>query len=195
MVGLEQSKKRALKKKASIYFMDESAFYLLPSVVRTWARKGETPCLKTPCKCEHLSVAGALTLSGRVLVKIQEEAFTGKDSVAEKFFGVEFLKHILREITGHVIVIWDGAKIHQGEAVKSFLSSGGAHRLRLIRLPAYAPELNPSEGLWCWLKDELGNVCCPALEGLKEERVLAIARLRRRSDVLEGCFRRAGLQI
>ena len=76
-------------------------------MVRTWARKGETPILKTPCKYEHLSVAGALTLSGRVLIKVQEKAFTGEDSV-------EFLKHILREVPGQVIVIWDGAKIQCG---------------------------------------------------------------------------------
>jgi putative transposase len=157
-------------------------------VVRTWARKGETPVLKRPCKYEHLSVAGALTVSGRVLVKVQENAFTGEDSV-------EFLKHILREVAGQVIVIWDGASIHHGEAIKSFLASGGAARLRLIRLPAYAPELNPSEGLWCWLKRELGNLCCPALDGLKDELLLAVNRLRRRQDVLVGCFKRAGLQI
>ncbi|WP_343075996.1 transposase [Armatimonas rosea] len=129
-------------------------------MVRTWARKGETPVLKTPCKYDHLSVAGVLTLSGRVLIKVQEKAFTGEDSV-------EFLKHILREVAGQVIVIWDGASIHHGEAVKSFLSLGGSARLRLIRLPAYAPDLNPAEGLWCWLKRELSNLCCPALDGLR----------------------------
>lgn len=133
-------------------------------------------------------MAGALTLTGRVLLKVQETAFCGEDSV-------EFLKHILREVPGPVIVIWDGAKIHCGEAVKSFLSGGACQRLRLIRLPAYAPELNPSEGLWGWLKGELGNVCCSALDGLKDELLLAVNRLRRRQDVLMGCFKKAGLQI
>jgi DDE superfamily endonuclease len=85
-------------------------------------------------------------------------------------------------------------KIHCGEAVKSYLSDGASARLRLIRLPAYAPELNPSEGLWGWLKGELGNVCCPALDGLKDELLLAVNRLRRRQDVLMECFKKAGLQ-
>lgn len=144
--------------------------------------------MATPCKYDHLSVAGALTLEGRVLIKVQEKAFTGEGSV-------DFLKHILREVPGKVFVIWDGAKIHSCEAVKQFLSSGGSKRLRLIRLPAYAPELNPSEGLWCWLKRDLGNLCCPGLDGLKDEILLAVRRLRRRRDVLAGCFKKAGLQI
>ena len=45
---------------------------------------------------------------------------------------------------------------HQG-----FLANGAAQRLHLERLPAYAPELNPGEGLWPQLKGvELRNLCC-----------------------------------
>jgi transposase len=42
--------------------------------------------------------------------------------------------------------------IHRGKAVKEFLASGGARRLQLERLPGYAPELNPDEGIWKHLK-------------------------------------------
>jgi transposase len=47
-----------------------------------------------------------------------------------------------------MVVIWDGASIHRSQAIKEFLTNGAAHRLHLGRLPAYAPELNPGEGLW-----------------------------------------------
>jgi transposase-like protein len=36
--------------------------------------------------------------------------------------------------------------------VKSFLTEGAAKRLRVRRLPGYAPELNPDEGVWRWIK-------------------------------------------
>ena len=127
-------------------------------------------------------------MCGRVLMKIQDHAFTGVDCV-------EFLKHILRQVKGNVIVIWDGASIHQGKAVREYLRSGASRRLRLIRLPAYAPELNPVEGLWRWLKRAMGNVCCESLLGLRDELAVALARLRRRKDVLEACFKNAGLRI
>lgn len=161
---------------------------MLPCVVRTWSPVGETPTLTTPCKYDHLSVAGALTLDGRVLMKVLDRSFTGKDCV-------DFLKHILRQVKGKVIVIWDGAKIHHGEAVKGYLCAGASARLRLIRLPAYAPELNPAEGLWRWLKRALGNICCESLLALRDELLVVLSRLRRRRDVLDACFEKAGLQI
>ena len=61
---------------------------------------------------------------------------------------VRFLRHLLRHIPGLLLVIWDGAPIHHGQAVKDFLASGGAARLQLEVLPGYAPDLNPDEGLW-----------------------------------------------
>jgi len=36
---------------------------------------------------------------------------------------------------------------HRGEG-KALLAAGAAKRLLLERLPAYAPELNPAEGVW-----------------------------------------------
>ncbi len=76
---------------------------------------------------------------------------------------------------------------------KTFLAAGGAKRLKLLRLPGYAPELNPDEGVWCWLKRvALGNVCCDTLDELHYELRLAIARLRYRKDVLAACIRRPG---
>src|SRR5581483_9188041 len=49
-------------------------------------------------------------------------------------------------------VIWDGAPIHRAQVVKDFLAHGGAARIWLEQLPAYAPELNPDEGIWNCLK-------------------------------------------
>jgi hypothetical protein len=56
---------------------------------------------------------------------------------------VEFLKALLEQFEGKLLVIWDGAPIHRSKNVKEFLAEGGARRLQLERLPGYAPELNP----------------------------------------------------
>ena len=79
---------------------------------------------------------------------------------------VGFLRVLLRKIAGKLLVIWDGSPIHHGQAVKDFLSAGAAKRLHLERLPGYAPDLNPDEGIWNYLKRvELGNVCATDLGG------------------------------
>lgn len=106
-----------------------------------------------------------------------------------------FLRHILAQIAGKVILIWDGASIHRSAQVKAFLRAGAARRLRLIRLPAYAPELNPDEGVWRWIKRQLGNVCCRDFVELRYELGLAIKRLRRKPNILQACFAKAGLQL
>jgi transposase len=184
-----EPEKRAERAGATIAFVDEAAFYLLPCVVRTWARVGQTPVLKTPTKYEHLSVASAITLDGRLITRVRDSAFNGAAVVA-------FLGHLLRQISGKIVLIWEGARIHHCREVRAFLASGAARRrLRLIRLPAYAPELNPDEGVWRWLKRQLGNLCCKDFGELRYELHLAIRRLRRRPHLLRACFGHAGLQL
>lgn len=180
--------KGAVEASATIAFADEAGFYLLPSVVRTWAKVGETPVLKTPTKYDHLSAASAVTMDGRLVTQVCQGTFNGSAIVG-------FLKHLLARIPGKIVLVWDGARIHHCQEVKAFLKAGAAKRLRLIRLPAYAPELNPDEGVWRWLKRQLGNVCCGDLEELYDELALAIKRLRRRPHLIQSCFRKAGLQI
>jgi transposase len=81
--------------------------------------------------------------------------------------------------------MWDGASIHRCQAVKDFRSQGGAKRIHLERLPGYAPELNPQEGVWNVLKRrELKNLCARDLQHLEVELVRAKERLRHRTTVL-----------
>jgi len=157
-------------------------------VVRTWAKVGQTPQLKTVTKYEHLSVASAITTSGKIITQVRSKSFNGEAIVG-------FLKHLMRQIEGQIILIWDGARIHHCKEVKAFLKAGAAKRLRLIRLPAYAPELNPDEGVWHWLKRQMGNLCCRNFDELRYELKLAIQRLRNRPKTIQTFYSMAGLEI
>jgi transposase len=131
-------------------------------------------------------VIGGLTAKGRLLLQMQEQAFRGPAVV-------RFLQHLLRQIPGKLLVIWDGAPIHRAQVVKEFLAAGAAERLHLEPLPGYAPELNPAEGLWHYLKHvELRNVCCDDLPELRLELGLAVKRLRHKRHVLDGCMAQCG---
>jgi DDE superfamily endonuclease len=116
------SQKGALKEDRTIVFCDQSGFYLLPMVVRTYAPVGRTPILKENLTRDHLSAMSGITLDGRLYMLEQERAFKGEDVV-------RFLKHLLRQIPGKLLIIWDGSPIHRGGAVKDFLESGAARRL------------------------------------------------------------------
>jgi transposase len=170
-------------------WVDESAFYPLPAVVRTWAPRGVTPILRAPLTRDHLSVISGITPAGRLLLQMRDRALRGPDVVC-------FLQHLLRHIPGKLLVIWDGAPIHRAQVVKDFLARGGAARLWLEWLPAYAPELNPDEGIWNYLKRiELRNLCCDDLAELRLELRLATARLRHKDAVLRGCITQCGYAV
>ena len=126
-------------------------------MVRSYGPKGVPPLLRVPLTRDHLSAISGITLTGRLLFQVQERAFTGFDIV-------RFLQHLLRQVPGKLLVVWDGAPIHRCQAVKDFLAAGAGHRLHLAHFPGYAPDLNPDEGIWCYLKQvELRNVVCKDL--------------------------------
>ena len=142
--------------------------------------------LRAPLTHDHLSIIGGVTADGRLFTQVQEQAYRGPAVVA-------FLRQLLRQIRGKVLVIWDGAPIHRCQPIKDVLVAGAARRLQLEQLPGYAPELNPAEGVWNLLKRrELKNRCCQNLEELRWEVGLALRRLRRRPHLLTACFRQCG---
>ena len=152
---------------------------------------GQTPVLYEELSRDHLSAMSGITLEGKLLMMEQESSFKGEEVV-------RFLKHALRQITGKLLVIWDGSPIHRSIVVKEFLKSGAASssRLQLEQLPGYAPELNPDEGIWKHLKYvELKNVCCRNLSELRRQVRKAKERLRHKKHVILGCIRQPGFEV
>lgn len=78
---------------------------------------------------------------------------------------ISFLKAVRREVGGPVIILWDNLRTHGSVLVKQRVEEHPD--VRLEYLPPCAPDLNPDEGVWQWLKDEpLGNFCARDLEGI-----------------------------
>lgn len=180
---------RARKERRTLVFTDESGFYPLPGVVRTYGPKGDTPVIMEWQTHDHLSVMGAVTTRGKVYTLIRAEPFTGLHCIV-------FLKRLLGLVSKRLLVIWDRSPIHRRRAVKSFIESVGESRLVVEFLPAYAPELNPVEWFWAQLKDvELCNKPCMDLEELHGELHVAIARIRKHPDLVASFFKGAGLPI
>ncbi len=186
---MASAQKRAEADGRTIVWVDESGFYLLPLAVRTWAPRGHTPILRAKLTHDHLSAISGMTLDGRLFMQVQEGAYDAAEVVG-------FLRVLLRKVPGKLLVIWDGSPIHTGQAVKDFLQRGAAKRLHLERLPGYAPDLNPDEGIWNYLKRvELANVCCRDLADLRMQVIRARERLRHKRDVIRACSRQCGYEV
>ena len=182
-------KKKARLEHRTLVFVDESGFYLLPAIVRTYAPCGITPVLRVYLTRDHLSTMSAITMAGDLLTLTRTTTMTSIESM-------HFLKHLQQQLGPRLLVIWDGSPIHRGAPVKEFLAGGGAKQVHLEALPGYAPDLNPTEGVWELLKDvEMRNLCCSDFGHLHSELDLAIRRLRRKPDLIQACFAGAGLTL
>ena len=156
-------------------------------MVRTFAPCGQTPVLRERLTRDHLSAISGITPEGKLYMQVQAIPFRSPQVVG-------FLRHLHRHIRGKVLVLWDGAPIHRSNVIKEYLAAGAAQWLHLERLPAYAPELNPDEGVWHQLKGvELRNLPCHDLQELGRELRKAKERLRHKTLVLRACCRRTGL--
>jgi transposase len=181
-------KKKARREHRTLVFVDESGFYLLPGVVKTYGPKGRTPILDRWQTRDHLSVMGGVTSQGKVYSLARPKSLNGLHSI-------EFLVHLGRLVDDRLLVIWDGSPIHRRAEVKEFVAEAGG-KIHLEPLPPYAPDLNPVEWLWQHLKDvEMRNLTCLDLEQLHLELHLALGRVRQRSSPIQSFFAGAGLEL
>src|SRR5436305_245348 len=151
-------RQRARRERRVLVFEDESGFYLLPGLVRTYAPVAHTPVIREKQTRDHLSVMGGMTPEGKVYTLARQESLNGLHSI-------EFLTHLLRVAGERLLVIWDGSPIHRRVEVKDFVSAARG-KVWLEALPGYAPDLNPwDEGGWHHLKDvEMRNLVCLDVE-------------------------------
>jgi transposase len=180
-------RRQASRERRVLVFEDESGFYLLPGLVKTYAPEARTPVLREKQTRDHLSVMGGMTPAGGVYTLVRPESLNGLHTI-------EFLTHLRRVAGPRLLVIWDGSPIHRRAEVKEFVS-GTRGQVRVEPLPGYAPDLNPwDEGGWHHLKDvEMRNLVCHDLEELHQEFHLAVGRLRQKPHLVRAFFEQAGL--
>jgi len=113
-----------------LLFIDETGVYLLPSLVRTWAPRGETPLLPEVLSRKHISVINAVSRTDDVYYYQYPKSF---DSAAV----IAFLEAVHRRLPAQkLLMIWDGAPIHRSQAIQQYLDSA--------RRPGYVSNRYPA---------------------------------------------------
>jgi transposase len=109
---------------------------------------------------------------------------------------IEVLGELRKFLGGEkATLLWDGLPAHRSRAMRAWLNT---QRSWLVteRLPAYAPELNPVEGLWSSLKAvELANLVSPSLAEVITQAHRGIDRIRRTPHLAYSFLRHAGLSV
>jgi transposase len=144
-----QGKKNAKRLKASLVFLDESGLLMAPLVRRTWAPRGQTPVLYQRGRFrERVSMIAALTVSPqRQKVRLYFSLLPNANVTTETL--VPFLRQLRRQLGSPLFIVWDRLNVHRSAAAILGKTSPSIHT---AILPPYAPELNPSEMFWGYLK-------------------------------------------
>ena len=67
--------------------------------------------------------------------------------------------------------------------------------LRVVQLPAYAPELNRTEGVWSHIKRGLGNLAARGTDQLATIVRTRLKSLRYHPAILDACIAETGLAL
>jgi len=188
---LAPGKKNAARLAAHLVFLDESGFLLIPSVHKTWSPVGQTPIVPHRYRHDRLSAISGIAVSPRrcrctLYCHLYDDNIQGEEVAA-------FLRHLLQQIRGPVIALLDNGKIHRGEPVQELLTH--TRRLHLVPFPAYAPELNPDEGVWNQLKSRLANGRPDTKADLMDVLSEEICRLAKSQQLLRGCIQQSELSL
>jgi hypothetical protein len=109
---------------------------------------------------------------------------------------IEVLGELRRFLGGEkATLLWDGLPSHRSRAMRAWLATQRSW-LVVERLPAYAPELNPTEGLWSCLKAvELANLTGPTLSEVIAQAHQGVERVRRTPHLAYSFLWRTGLSV
>lgn len=183
--ALAGAKKNAVRQEQTIVFVDESGLSERPHRYRTWAPRGQTPVLQYHFRWKTLSMMAGITWWNFYF-----KLFPGSIKAPQI---IEFLQHLQRHLRRRLLVVWDGLPGHRSIAVRDYVASQG-ERLTLEFLPGYAPELNPVEHIWGYLKSqEIPNLCPRELWQLSDAAKRALRRMRRRPTLVTAFWKQADL--
>ncbi|MET8358906.1 transposase [Micromonospora sp. NPDC005171] len=192
-------KRLAAARGAWICFQDEAGQVLRPPVAKTWARRGRTPVVEISGKGSgRVSIAGLVCLKpgerGRLMwrTRLHRGRKGERGSFGEDDY-IAFLDQAHQRLQAPIVLIWDNLNTHVSRRMHALIAARAW--LTVIRLPAYAPDLNPTEGVWRWIKRGLTN---PAARGVDHLAELVKRRLRacqQQTDLLAGFFASTGMTL
>ncbi|GAA3422265.1 transposase [Streptosporangium vulgare] len=145
-----------------LVFADESGQNLKPPKGRTWARKGRTPALPVAYRGHgRVSIAALIRVKPGMWTRLIYRARTYHHRKNEpKGFTVADLQTLLQaahtQLDGPISLVWDSLPEHVSAQMRAWIAAR-QDWLPVYRLPAYAPELNPAEGVWSNLRTKLFN--------------------------------------
>jgi transposase len=144
-----------LRGEIRIIYIDEVHIHQDMDLGYAWTRKGKPAWRKSssPSLSERINWYGAYDFTeGQVLIWHE-----GKCNSENTIQFLQRLSKWLNESERKIVIIWDGASYHRSKIVQAEIAELG---FELLAVPGYSPDLNPIEGLWKWMREEVTQNYC-----------------------------------
>jgi transposase len=179
------AKKKSRREGRTIVFIDESGLSEKCPVTRTWGLKGHTPVIQQSFTWKQMSAIAGLSW-WRFYFRFFDGAINSKQII-------EFLAALMKHIGKSLLIIWDGVGPHRSRLVKNWIEEQDG-RIAMAFLPPYAPELNPVEAIWAYLKShEIANLCPTRLAEVSDFARRRLKSMQRRPKLIRAFWQQAEL--
>ena len=140
--------------------LDEMSLYFQATTTRVWSVVGDTPIIRVSPQRDHTHFYGALNLGSGHEFALPCPEMTSQTTAA-------FLRDLLLCYPSQpILLLWDRASWHKGEAVKRVLADHP--RLETVFFPPACPDLNPQEHVWSQARATVShNHTLPTFAALK----------------------------
>ncbi|WP_344174835.1 transposase, partial [Pilimelia columellifera] len=164
---------------------------------RTWGPRGVTPILTVAGRGgRRMSVAGMVAYKpgqrARLLYRLM--LHRGRKGEPKGFAEAQFAEMIdaaHQQLGGPIVLIWDGLPAHKSRRMRKMIAA--RHWLRVYQLPAYAPELNPTENVWSNMKRGMANLAAGTITDLARTARKRLKTMQYRPGLINGFLNATGL--
>jgi transposase len=170
------------KRKAILYFEDESGISLAPVIGKTWSPKGKTPVVQVSGARGGVLAMSAVSPTGRIRFRLEDRKINAKVMI-------EFLRQIGKTHPKRkVAVVMDRAPCHMAKRLNNFIDN--QKQLKVFYIPPYSPELNPDEKAWRHLKHvSLKNRAAKNKAHLSRMVVGALRQMQQNPNLVKNFFK------
>jgi len=175
-------KKTAKKQGAEIFWLDEASIRSDDPLLRTWGLKGKTPTVRTSGQRQGINAISAISNKGGFWYQVYTQRFN-----ADVFMAC--LKDLISNRRKPVYIITDGHPVHKSKKVREFVATMKG-KISIFILPAYAPDLNPDELVWNYIR-QTGTARMPLMKGesLLDRTFIDLELIAQDKDLVKSFFR------
>ncbi|MGW9054847.1 IS630 family transposase [[Kitasatospora] papulosa] len=180
-------------------FEDEAGFSMTPPRARTWGRREHTPVIRVRGRSRRRTSVAALCCykpgepsrlihrpHTHLLLKGARKSFSWKD-----YRDLLVRAHI--QLGGPIVVVWDNLNTHLAAGLKRYEAEHDW--LTTVRLPAYAPDLNPVEAVWSLVRRAMANTAFTTPDDLDRKLRRELRRIQLQPRLIDGCLSATRLNL